>query len=64
MSAPRRSLRPSETKWYLVKEEDTKVFIFKNNKRLKNKDGQDFGEICNISTSRTDVSDEKLKVTV
>ena len=64
MSATRRSLRPSETKWYLVQKEDTKVFIFKNNKQLKAKDGQDFGEICNISTSRTDVSDEKLKVSV
>lgn len=64
MSATRRSLRPSETKWYLVQEEDAKVFIFKNNKQLKNREGQDLGEVSNISTSRTDVSVEKLKVIV
>lgn len=65
MSANRRSLRASEIKWYLVQEEDAKVFIFKNNKQLKNREGQDLGEVSNISTSRTDdVSDEKLKVIV
>lgn len=64
MSATRRSLRASEIKWYLVQQEDAKVFIFKNNKQLKNREGQDLGEVSNISTSRTDVSDEKLKVIV
>ena len=64
MSASRRSLRASEIKWYLVQEEDAKVFIFKNNKQLKNKEGQYLGEVSNISTSRTDVSDEKLKVII
>lgn len=64
MSANRRSLRASEIKWYLVQEEYAKVFIFKNNKQLKNREGQDLGEVSNISTSRTDVSDEKLKVIV
>ena len=64
MSASRRSLRASEIKWYLVQEEDAKVFIFKNNKQLKNKEGQYHGEVSNISTSRTDVSDEKLKVII
>lgn len=64
MSATRRSLRASEIKWYLVQEEDAKVFIFKNNKQLKNREGQDLGEVSNISTSLTDVSDEKLKVIV
>ena len=44
MSANRRSLRASEIKWYLVQEEDAKVFIFKNNKQLKNREGQDLGE--------------------
>ena len=65
MSANRRRLRASEIKWYLVQEEDAKVFIFKNNKQLKNREGQDLGEVSNIPTSRTDdVSDEKVKVIV
>jgi len=63
MSSTRRTLRASEIKWYLVQEEDAKVFVFKNNKRLKKREGQDLGEVSNISTSRTDVNDEKLKVT-
>ena len=29
--------RPSEIKWYLVQEEDAKVFIFKNNNRISEK---------------------------
>ena len=52
MSATRRSLGPSEIKWCLVREDDAKVFIFKNNKQLKNREGQDFGEVSNISISR------------
>jgi len=48
----------------LVQEDDAKVFIFKNNKQLKNREGQDLGEVSNISTSLTDVSDEKLKVII
>lgn len=63
MSASRRRPRSSEIKWHFVQNESEKVLIFKKNKELQSKDDdKEIGNVINITASKTDTKDEKLKV--
>ena len=63
MSQPSHRMRTSQIKWYLVKaSEEGEVFIFQRNAPLKNKQGEEFGKILNITASKSDMDDRKLKV--
>ena len=54
--------RPCETKWYFVRNEDKKIVIHNSSNRPLKKDGKDIGDVLNISTSKSDKKDERLKV--
>ena len=54
-------LRPCDTKWYFEKTEDEKIFIYSNNRAIK-KNSKEVGQVVNITTSKTDRNDERLKV--
>ena len=54
--------RPCETKWYFVRNEDKKIVIHNSSNRPLKKDGKEIGDVLNISTSKSNKKDERLKV--
>ena len=55
-------LRPCETKWYFVENEDNKIVIHNSANRPLKKDSKELGYVLNISSSKSDKKDERLKV--
>ena len=56
--------RPCETKWHFVKTEDGKIFIYDGKNRHIKEKNKACGEVVQITTSKSDTANARLKVII